>query len=544
MLLRPGDRSTRQRPGYVLFAVLIVVVVLSLAAYRYAESMSTELQVAVRTSETGESKANAASGVHYAIGMLSDPTTLRNTLGGNPYDNKDHFSGIAIGDATGKRGGGRFALINVSDAGVGSGNERYPLRYGVMDECAKLNINSLILQDSSGEMLYAALLLLPNMTEEIADAIVDWVDADETQRPNGAEAGVYQGLNPPYACKNGPISTLEELLLVRGVTPQLLFGNDRNRNGVLDAGEDDGSELSRGWCEYLTCYGREVNIDSEGLTRIDLNTPDLATLSEQLTPILGQDLSDYIVYTRSTNKAVAAAPLQAPSTTTMRVVINGRATTTTQVQAGQVAAPASQLRDLVQKIVDAKGQGVRKLSSTMTLFNTQIPLTAPPSAPGMPPQPVPIVACPLNDLDQLKQILPVLLDKTSASTGYELSPRINVNSAPREVLMTLPGLVDTEVDTLISTRSTLTPTDPTTLSGAWIVTRANLSADKFKNIEKYISGRTFTYRIHSVGYFGKSGGPVSRVEAVVDVALGTPRILYYRDLTDLGRGFTDASLPR
>ena len=514
------------RPGYVLFAVLIVVVVLSLAAYRYAESMSTELQVSVRTSETSETKAYAASGVHYAIGMLSDRDTLDTALSGNPYDNQDLFGGIAVGDTAGKRGGGRFSLINLADAGDES-SERYPLRYGAMDECAKLNVNSLILQDPTGEVLYAALLKLPSMTEAIADAIVDWLDADETQRPSGAEAGVYQGLTPAYACKNGPISSLEELLLVSGVTPQLLFGNDRNRNGVLDAGEDDGAEFNRGWCEYLTCYGREINVDSEGLTRVDLNLPDLATLSEQLTPILGQELSDYIVYTRSTNKAVAAAPLSGT----------------------QVAAPASSLRSLVQGIVDAKGQGLRKLSSTMTLFNTQIPLTVPPSPPGAPPNPIPVIACPLNDAALLKQILPVLLDKTSAVTSatantYELSPRINVNTAPRDVLLALPGLAEADVDSMISTRSTLTPNDATTLSGAWIVTQANLPADKFKNIEKYISGRTFTYRIHSVGYFGKAGGPVSRVEAVIDVALGQPRILYYRDLTDLGRGFADDKLPR
>jgi len=48
------------RRGYVLFAVLIVVVVLSLVAYRYAESMSTELQVSVRASEAGETKGFAS----------------------------------------------------------------------------------------------------------------------------------------------------------------------------------------------------------------------------------------------------------------------------------------------------------------------------------------------------------------------------------------------------------------------------------------------------------------------------------------------------
>jgi hypothetical protein len=48
------------------------------------------------------------------------------------------------------------------------------------------------------------------------------------------------------------------------------------------------------------------------------------------------------------------------------------------------------------------------------------------------------------------------------------------------------------------------------------------------------------YRIQSIGYFEK-GGPVARVEAVVDTnpinpgLPGSPRILYYRDLTELGR---------
>ena len=38
--------------------------------------------------------------------------------------------------------------------------------------------------------------------------------------------------------KNGPLETVEELLLVRGVTPQLLFGADINRNGQLDRARD------------------------------------------------------------------------------------------------------------------------------------------------------------------------------------------------------------------------------------------------------------------------------------------------------------------
>jgi hypothetical protein len=53
-----------------------------------------------------------------------------------------------------------------------------------------------------------------------------------------------------------------------------------------------------------------------------------------------------------------------------------------------------------------------------------------------------------------------------------------------------------------------------------------------------VTGRTMVYRIQAVGYFGR-GGPVARVEAVIDTNQGAPRTLYFRDLTDLDtpRGF-------
>ena len=153
--------ALKNRPGYVIFAVLIVVVVLSLAGYRYSEAMQSEYQVAVRTSESAEAKAYAVSGIHYAAGMLCDPNTLYTTLGGNPYDNPSYFSGVTVGETNSPRGGGRFSLINVSDAG-GAGESRYPLRYGVSDESAKININALILLDPTGEVLYNALMKLPH----------------------------------------------------------------------------------------------------------------------------------------------------------------------------------------------------------------------------------------------------------------------------------------------------------------------------------------------------------------------------------------------
>jgi general secretion pathway protein K len=58
----------------------------------------------------------------------------------------------------------------------------------------------------------------------IVDSILDWRDADDFYRIHGAENDYYQSLKEPYRCKNGNFDSIEELLLVRGITPALFYG--------------------------------------------------------------------------------------------------------------------------------------------------------------------------------------------------------------------------------------------------------------------------------------------------------------------------------
>jgi hypothetical protein len=110
------------------------------------------------------------------------------------------------------------------------------------------------------------LLKLPGMTDEIADSIIDWRDTDEQVSATGAESEYYQSLQPPYQCKNGPFETVEELLLVKGMTPELLYGMDVNHNGLLDEEEvaavggtvptsEGGAPSPRGLLPFVTIYG-------------------------------------------------------------------------------------------------------------------------------------------------------------------------------------------------------------------------------------------------------------------------------------------------
>ena len=70
----------------------------------------------------------------------------------------------------------------------------------------------------------------------------------------------------------------------------------------------------------------------------------------------------------------------------------------------------------------------------------------------------------------------------------------------------------------------------------WLITQAGYSPQTVQQLEKYITARTQVYRLQALGYLD-GGTPTARVEAVVDANNGRPRILYYRELTDLGKGF-------
>jgi general secretion pathway protein K len=63
---------------------------------------------------------------------------------------------------------------------------------------------------------------------EIIDALIDWTDSgdDDGEEEYGAEENYYRSLDPPYSCKNGPIESIEELLMVKGFTPELLYGTE------------------------------------------------------------------------------------------------------------------------------------------------------------------------------------------------------------------------------------------------------------------------------------------------------------------------------
>jgi DNA uptake protein ComE-like DNA-binding protein len=160
-------------------------------------------------------------------------------------------------------------------------------RFGLTDEAGKLNIN---------HAHQADLEKIPQLTKPLAEAARDFVDFDNLERQDGAEQEFYSALPQPYQIRNGPLDTLDELLLVRGFTPALLYGEDANMNFRLDANEDDGDErqppdnkdgrLNLGLSRYLTACSYEFDNDHDGVPRTNINNPRAPLPGIELPPAL------------------------------------------------------------------------------------------------------------------------------------------------------------------------------------------------------------------------------------------------------------------
>jgi DNA uptake protein ComE-like DNA-binding protein len=152
---------------------------------------------------------------------------------------------------------------------------------GAEDEGGKLNLARLTPE--------ALLNIRPFMTEDTADAILDWLDADDDTRPLGAEIGYYQSATPAVEPRNTLPRTILELELIAGVTPEDLRGEDWNLNGVLDAGEDDGDEtfppdngdgvLDAGWSGLLTVYSVERSTGPSGKEKLLITAASAAEIA-------------------------------------------------------------------------------------------------------------------------------------------------------------------------------------------------------------------------------------------------------------------------
>ena len=352
-----SEALLRNRRGFLLLAVLLVVSAVTLASLAFMKSMLLGHEESRLTGQSIQARYAADSGIDAARLFVAYTKAQRLEAGGS-FDNPNTFQAIPVLQGPDPANPCNYSLVapSLNEEGKYSG-----VRFGLQNESAKLNLNVLPMIDSAlsipAAMLGAVsdsmmptgdsasqptgspsigrdlLMALPAMDESVADAILDFIDPDDDPREFGCEREYYTQLPNPYAPTNGPLSSIEQLLLVRGVTPYLLFGLDQNRNGILESSESSAAQSgmqpgangmvgssspmnlsagsgtssgaktesppSLGWAMYLTLYSKERNLTSEGQPRVNINNSDMSTLRTDLSTALGEDVATFILAYRA-----------------------------------------------------------------------------------------------------------------------------------------------------------------------------------------------------------------------------------------------------
>jgi hypothetical protein len=530
----------------VLFIVMIVIVMLSLAGLSFVITMSTENKAVHVSGDEMQIEQVVASGEELLRAYCELSLDERREAGG-AIDNAGLFRGALVVDDGAGRHRARFSVVapRIEEERITG------IRFGAENESARLNLAVLPQWDAQQEgAAREALMNLPGMTEPIADALLDWIDVDPASRPNGAEAEYYAGLGVPYRPRNGIPTSLDELLLIRDVSRHLLFGADADFNYRVDEAESQlaaagagfggvGSQLP--WASLLTVYSAERNTSCEGRPRIHLNEKDLTKLHKQLNEAFDASWADFIVAYRQ------FGPFDGPTEAMPPPGRRGRRPEQAVglPRAEDLRSAVSARRGRPQRPLDLSRPARFEISSVLDLIGARVRVIEPRAGEEPRPRrrPPPILESPFED-DHLamEDYLPKLVDATTVTGDKILRGRINVNEAPRAVLLGLPELDRSVVDQIIAARG-LRPadSDPDRRHVTWLLTEGIVELEQMKALLPYLTTGGDVFRAQVVGYFDDSGLS-ARAEVVVDGTTSPPRQVYWKDLRLLGRGYSPETL--
>ena len=301
LFYKKGLFSESPTSGYVLIMVLVMSTLLISVTSEFIAESHTSISYMRKFDAMAQAEYLAKSGVRVAVFILNaESSGIASALTGRQGDsNVDSFESLWAMD---------FPEIPT---------EMGTIRIEIEDENAKINLNAFANQFTSmTPYYYAAQLFFLNMglSPDLVDAIHDWVD------PNAGSSSYYARLDPPYSAKNGPMDSIDELLMIRGFTPEIFYGLDtahriretnlvENNRGkseftlgsFLDLEDDQdirernietrqiGKESSRKLSDYFRVHGNSDDF-LHVHNRININTASFRVISA-----LTERISDYTV---------------------------------------------------------------------------------------------------------------------------------------------------------------------------------------------------------------------------------------------------------
>jgi len=440
-LCEPRRGRTRAERGIALVIVMWVIVLWALLLTGAQRSAAFSHATAHTRLSAVQARWLARAGVEAAIAELSDDGAAYDATIDYWYDSPLAFKEYELKD------GYTFDVI------APPANPADGPRFGVIDLSSRVNIN---------EADEATLKRLPNLTGGQVDAILDWRDRDDTIRTSGAEAGYYERLDFPYSMRNGSFQTMRELLLVRDVTDETYYGEDRNLNGLLDENENDGSRswptdnadgtLNVGLASLTTIYSYERNVDQMGVNRLDVN----------------------------------------------------------KASAGDWVAKFTFTKILADAVIKKRGNGKFNQFWDMVGIKPEKNAKEDPNEPEDAVREIDL-AWVANHLESLTN-----------TDDKRLPGRINVNTASKDVLLTVPGMTDEKADDIINWRDAAQ--GPFARLGELLTSKV-LDEKEFKEIVPHLTVRSNVFEIHSRGR--TPWGVEHRITAVVDRGASPVKVLYW-----------------
>jgi len=221
--------------GFALILTILIVSLVVVLTLQFNNSMWSDLYSSANLRDGIRLRFIARSGVNCALAVLSEDASSSDS------------------DSL------QEAWANSKELSLNSVTmfENGHFQVEISDLSGKIQVNRLITKDGKYNEAQKMLLMRFLSSEQfqldsekvgnLIDAIKDWIDPDDDATRFGAENGYYQSLENPYSCKNGPMESLGQMLLIKGVTQELFYGNE-HRSGIAN---------------HLTVYGDgKININS------------------------------------------------------------------------------------------------------------------------------------------------------------------------------------------------------------------------------------------------------------------------------------------
>jgi len=241
--------------GSALIVALWVLIILSLLVGAFAFDMHIEAGITSYYRKRLRSQYLARAGVEYAKLLLVKSFEVNEEFMEDGMDEAMYIQALNLQKGVGVSGGG-------TDLGEGS------FSVDIIPEQGRRNVNNL--SDEDWEEILDQSGVPTEKWAELIDCFHDWTDPGDEHHLNGAESDDAFYTQRGYECKNAPLDTVDELLLIKHFTPEIVFG------GVDKQTEEQYTGIAR----WLTVWGdgkvnantatREVLLTIPGLEEFDV----------------------------------------------------------------------------------------------------------------------------------------------------------------------------------------------------------------------------------------------------------------------------------